>query len=165
MPRPLNERHFFEQELAEIPGQVAAYRQGLENGRATKARRERLEWQIREREKRGWQKGKATGQHSARHLLLLARYQLLVFDLTQSLTYNPAFVTMQGGLSQAEAALIAGIENDQTYFNIHTMANMGGEIRGQLEPLGSVPEPTTLLLWGSTVTGLALAHRRLRKQA
>ena len=60
MPRPLNERHFFEQELAEIPGQVAAYRQGLENGRATKARRERLE-QIREREKRGWQKGKATG--------------------------------------------------------------------------------------------------------
>ena len=96
--------------------------------------------------------------------MLLARYQLLVFDLTQSLTYNPAFVTMQGGLSQAEAALIAGIENDQTYFNIHTMANMGGEIRGQLEPLGSVPEPTTLLLWGSTVTGLALARRRRRKE-
>jgi CHRD domain/PEP-CTERM motif len=88
-----------------------------------------------------------------------------VFDLTQSLIYNPAFVTLEGGLPQAEAALIAGIEGGMTYFNIHTTANMGGEIRGQLEPLGAVPEPTTLLLWGSTVAGLALARRRLRKQA
>ncbi len=88
-----------------------------------------------------------------------------VFDLTQPLIYNPAFVTMQGGLSQAEAALIAGIENDQTYFNIHTMANPGGEIRGQLEPLGSVPEPTTLLLLGTTLTGLGFANRwRQRRQ-
>ena len=88
-----------------------------------------------------------------------------VFDLTQPLIYNPAFVTMQGGLSQAEAALIAGIENDQTYFNIHTMANPGGEIRGQLEPLGAVPEPTTLLLLGTTLTGLGFANRwRQRRQ-
>ena len=88
-----------------------------------------------------------------------------VFDLTQPLIYNPAFVTMQGGLSQAEAALIAGIENDQTYFNIHTMANPGGEIRGQLEPLGAVPEPTTLLLLGTTLTGLGFANRwRHRRQ-
>src|SRR6202022_4208937 len=63
-----------------------------------------------------------------------------LFSLTDPLIYNLAFVTMQGGLSQAEPALIAGIENDQTYFNIHTIANPGGEIRGQLEPLGSVPE-------------------------
>jgi septal ring factor EnvC (AmiA/AmiB activator) len=41
-----------EQELAEIPGQIAAYRNELENGRPHRARRERLEWQIREREKR-----------------------------------------------------------------------------------------------------------------
>jgi hypothetical protein len=88
-----------------------------------------------------------------------------VFDLTQPTIYNPAFVTLEGGLSQAEAALIAGIEGGMTYFNIHTTTNPGGEIRGQLEPLGSVPEPTTLLLWGSTVAGLALARRRLRKQA
>ncbi len=65
-----------------------------------------------------------------------------VFDLTQPTIYNPAFVTAGGGF-------------------IHTMANPGGEIRSQLEPLGPVPEPTTLLLWGSTVAGLALARRRL----
>jgi hypothetical protein len=52
MPRPLNERQSLEQERAEIPAQIAAYRQELENGRPSKARRERLEWQIREREKR-----------------------------------------------------------------------------------------------------------------
>ena len=88
-----------------------------------------------------------------------------LFSLTDPLIYNPAFVTAQGGLPQAEAALIAGIENDQTYFNIHTMANPGGEIRGQLEPLGAVPEPTTLLLLGTTLTGLGFANRwRQRRQ-
>src|SRR6266478_4790112 len=60
-------------------------------------------------------------------------YSSVVFDLTQPLIYNPAFVTAQGGtIAGAEAALIAGIQNGQTYFNIHTMTNMGGEIRGQL---------------------------------
>jgi hypothetical protein len=35
--------------------------------------------------------------------------------------YNPAFVTANGGtVAGAEAALIAGLENQMTYFNIHT---------------------------------------------
>jgi hypothetical protein len=82
-------------------------------------------------------------------------YSSVVFDLTQSTIYNPAFVTLEGGLATAEAALIAGIEGGQTYFNIHTMVNPGGEIRGQL-----VPEPASLLLLGSALLALSLMIKR-----
>jgi hypothetical protein len=57
------------------------------------------------------------------------------FSLLDSRFYNPAFVTANGGtVAGAEAALIAGLESQMTYFNIHTANFPGGEIRGQLVP-------------------------------
>jgi hypothetical protein len=85
-------------------------------------------------------------------------YSSVVFDLTQPLIYNPAFVTALGGIAQAEAMLIAGIIGGQSYFNIHTVNFGGGEIRGQLAP---VPLPGSLVLFGSVLLGFRLFRQRL----
>ena len=57
----------------------------------------------------------------------------------------------EGGLSQAELALIAGIANEQAYFNIHIQCSPVGKS----EPsycLEDVPEPST---WAMMLVGLA----------
>jgi len=51
-------------------------------------------------------------------------------------------------VAQAEADFIAGILGGQSYLNIHTVNNMGGEIRDQL-----VPAPIV----GAGLPGLILA--------
>ena len=53
-----------------------------------------------------------------------------VLDLTLASSYNPAFITAEGGtVAGAATALIKGIENGETYLNIHTSNFPGGEIR------------------------------------
>jgi CHRD domain-containing protein len=90
-------------------------------------------------------------------------YTSPVFDLTQPLIYNPAFVTAQGGLSQAEAAFIAGLLNNETYLNIHTSTNPGGEIRGILSRVPDEGGTLSLLVLG--IVGLITARKRLRLSA
>lgn len=84
------------------------------------------------------------------------------FSLLDSAIYNPSFVTAHGGTVQgAESALLTGLLSDQTYFNIHTLNNPGGEIRAFLVP---TPDPGTAILTGLALTALAIFRRReLRK--
>lgn len=85
------------------------------------------------------------------------------FDLTALSSYNPAYVTANGGTAaSAEAALLAAMAAGTSYLNIHTTAFPAGEIRGFLVPGAAVPEPAGLVLAG--VGGLVLlAARKLRR--
>ena len=67
-----------------------------------------------------------------------------IFSLTDASTYNPAFITAEGGtVAGAESALLTGMIHGETYLNIHTGVDPGGEIRGYL---AEVPEPSSLAL-------------------
>jgi hypothetical protein len=80
------------------------------------------------------------------------------FSLLDPAFYNPAFITANGGsVGTAEPVFLAGLLNDETYFNIHTAANPGGEIRAFLVPL---PEPATFVLGGLALAGFGMMRRR-----
>lgn len=77
----------------------------------------------------------------------------VLLDLTDASSYRPAFINTFGGgtIPGAEAALIDGLENGTTYFNIHTTNFPAGEIRG------FIPEPASLPLLAA---GFLLGLRR-----
>jgi hypothetical protein len=80
------------------------------------------------------------------------------FDLTAAASYNPAFVTAEGSVANAEAALLNGLATDHTYLNIHTVVNPNGEISGFL--VVATPEPSTIFLAVGSLLGLGILRRR-----
>ncbi len=80
------------------------------------------------------------------------------YDTTLAATWNAPFIAANGGTpAGAEAALAAGLAAGQAYFNVHTAAFPGGEIRGFFAlqvPAGVIP---TLSEWMMGVLVLLLA--------
>jgi hypothetical protein len=87
----------------------------------------------------------------------------MTFNLKSSASFNPAFVTNQGGgdPAGAEAALIAALLEGRAYLNIHTTLHPAGEIRGFLTR--SVPEPATGLASALAML-LGLAGMEIRRR-
>lgn len=83
-----------------------------------------------------------------------------LLDLSLSTSWNPAFITANGGTTAtAEAALVAGLNAGKVYFNIHTSTSGGGEIRGFVTV---VPEPSTVLLMAGGLVAVGVMARRRR---
>jgi hypothetical protein len=85
------------------------------------------------------------------------------FDLLDAASYNPNFVTAQGGVAAAEQALIMGLVNGRAYLNIHTSFVGSGEIRSFADAV-RIPEPGSLVLLASALVA-ALWVRRPRRAA
>lgn len=80
----------------------------------------------------------------------------ILMDMTLSSSYNPSFITANGGTTaSAEIALANAIAQGRAYLNIHSNAFPGGEIRGFWQ---LVPEPSALSLLA--VAGLLIRRRR-----
>ena len=88
------------------------------------------------------------------------------FDMTQASSWNPAFISANGGTTaSAFAAFSTGINAGEAYFNIHSEVSPSGEIRAFLQ---AVPEPgSAVVLLGGLIFLVVIAQsrrcRRLRQ--
>lgn len=81
------------------------------------------------------------------------------FNMLDASSYNPAFISANGGTAaSAFDAFVDGLNNGTAYANIHTEMFQAGEIRGTL-----VPEPETyaMLLAGLAMVSMISRRRRL----
>ena len=81
--------------------------------------------------------------------------------------FVPPFVTgaTSGSMTNTfniTAAQVLQVESGDSYINIHTTNFPAGEIRGQIN---AVPEPSTLLLFGAGLAGLAAFRRNPSRRA
>lgn len=82
------------------------------------------------------------------------------FDLTLPSSFNPSFITDNGGTpATAEAALIAASRAGNAYLNIHSDVFPGGEIRGFLTV---IPEPAT---WATMILGFGMVGSLMRRRS
>jgi hypothetical protein len=88
--------------------------------------------------------------------------------------FTPALPPMSSGmlflpmsLTTVQAtSLVDGLRDGSLYFNVHTVLNPGGEIRGNVgqvdvPPTTPAPEPATLALFGVGLLAIGLIRRRL----
>ena len=80
----------------------------------------------------------------------------VTLDLDLASSFTAAFVSNFGGgtIDGARDALLAAMGNSRAYFNIHTQANPGGEIRG------FIPEPGSLALAALAIGAIGGVRRR-----
>jgi hypothetical protein len=80
-------------------------------------------------------------------------------DLTLASSWNPSFITANGGTTAgAEAAFANYLAQGRAYWNIHSSTSPGGEINGFVT---AVPEPSSLALVG--LAGILMARRKDRR--